>query len=146
MQRRGQLGQPDLPIGTWEGEREPMALQKPRRVATNLPHQTQRLAVSAKQQMLSVVERASVEFDASGAPAELSGRLEKTDCDAGSGQLNGTGEAGPACTDDGDAAGRCSQPLIHVRQAIHNLRSGVSDVRRSSTRQPSRLISLSSVR
>ena len=83
----------------------------------------------------------AVDFYSAGAATELSGRLEDADFGAGGAQLNGRREAGPAAADDRDFQAR-----IQVRQAIHSLRSGGSEMRWRNTWQPSRLISSSRVR
>ena len=122
-----------------EFQRKP--LQQLLRVITHLFDQAQRFAIGADQDVLAVVQVQTVDFDAARASAELSGGFEYGDIDALGCQFDRCRQSGPAAADDRDL-----QPLIQVRQAIHNLRIGVSDVRWLSTRQPSFLISSSSVR
>jgi hypothetical protein len=74
--------------------------------------------------MLAVVQTLSVRLDAARPAAELSGGLEDGHLCACSGQLDGGGETCPAAADD-----RRSHPRTQVRQAIHSLRIGVSEVR-----------------
>ena len=107
-------------------------------------HQAQGFPVSANQDVLAVVERMPVDFDATRTATELPRGLEHGDRHAGGAQFDGSGESGPAAADDGNLG--LIQPLIHVRQAIHSLRAGVSEMRRVSVWPPLRLISSSSVR
>ena len=102
-------------------------------------HQLIERCVRADQDVLAVVELLALRLNAPRTTAGNASRLEDDDAHAALGQRYGGGHAGVARTDDRYAA-------IQVRQAIHNLRSGVSDVRRDRTRKPSRSISSSSPR
>ena len=111
------------------------------RISAHFLDQAQRFAIRANEDVLTVVEVQTVDFDASRASAELPRRFEHGDVHALGCQFDRGRQTGPAAANDRDL-----QPLIQVRQAIHSLRIGVSDVRWLSTRQPSFLISSSSVR
>ena len=119
------------------------AFEQAFRIGTNHAHQSQGLPVGADQDVLAVIERVLLDVDAACPAAELPGGLEYADRCTGSAQFNCCRQPGPATADDGDFV---FQPLIHVRQAIHSLRSGVSEVRWVNTWQPSRLISSRTVR
>src|SRR5690349_10021956 len=99
----------------------------------------ERVDVRAKQQVLAVVERQSVPHDAARAAADAGRRLVQRDAVRALRELDRGRAAGPARAND--------DYVSHaVRVAIHSLRNGVSAMRRSSTRYPSRAISSSSVR
>ena len=69
-------------------------------------------------------------LEATGASAQLSGGFEKRYASARRAQFNCRRQPGPTAADDRDSkSGHGVQPLIQVRQAIHSLRSGVSEVR-----------------
>ena len=92
--------------------------------------------------MLSVVERQPVADDAPRATPEVLGRFVQCNSVSSLGECQRRGATGPAAADD-----RNRYALFRaVFHAIHNFRSGVSDVRRSSTLKPSWAISSRSVR
>ena len=107
-----------------EAQFEWQAFQEPLGIGADFPHQAQRLAVSADQEVLPVVEPVAVQVHAARPPAELLRGLENGDPDPGLGQFDRRGQPRPAATDD-----RGLHPRTQVRQAIHSLRIGVSEVR-----------------
>ena len=72
------------------------------------------------------------DLHAARAPAGLRRHLEDLDRVAGAARVHRRGQAGPAGADHGHAQ-RLQRPRQCVRQAIHSLRSGVSEVRWCST-------------
>ena len=102
-------------------------------LAVHARDQRERLRVGAEQDVLAVVERQAVALDAPRAPAQHRGRLVQRRRNAGVRERDRGRASGPAATDDRDrrAARYAARDVFH---AIHSLRSGVSDVRRSSTR------------
>ena len=133
-------GQPELAQGEAAGvaQLERHAQQRVARHA-DAPHEAEQLAVGADQDMLAVVQRFALRHDPARAPAGDGPGLVHRDRHALRGERHRAGHAGVSGADDRYAAS-------HVFQAIHSLRSGVSEVRRSSTRKPSRSISASSAR
>ncbi|CAM5210939.1 hypothetical protein CDEN61S_02332 [Castellaniella denitrificans] len=122
-----------------------------RRVRVQGPHQRQGGGVGAQQDVLAVVDpqaKAGM-VDPPRPAARRGGGLVDPDRAARPAQARGGGQARPAGADDGDgvhfAKRRTSPrpPPTQVFQASQNLRIGVSAMRRSSTRQPSRSISSS---
>ena len=107
--------------------------------AADALHQAAKLGVGADQDVLAVVERFALHDDAACAPAGNRARLVHRDRHAPVREGHCAGHARVARADDRYAA-------THVFQASHSLRSGVSEVRRSSTRKPSRSISSSRAR
>ena len=126
-------------------QRQRHAQQPRRRVGADHSHQFERCAVRADQDVLAVVQIMAGHTHRSGAPTGLCRHLEDLYLMAGQTGMHCSGNAGPSCTDDGDAPRR-QWPRQLVRQAIHSLRTGVSEVRWCSTRKPSASISRSSVR
>jgi len=102
-------------------------------------HEAEQLAVGADKGVLAVVELGALRDDAPGTAARGLRRLENRDRDLALCERHGRRHAGVAGPHD-------RYPATHVFQAIQNLRSGVSDVRRSRTLKPSRSISASSAR
>jgi len=102
-------------------------------------HQPEELAIGTDQDVLAVVELGALRDDAPGTAARGLRRLENRDRDLALCERHGRRHAGVAGPHD-------RYPATHVFQAIQNLRSGVSDVRRSRTLKPSRSISASSAR
>src|SRR5258708_34925136 len=102
-------------------------------------HHPEELGVGAYEDVLAVVERRALADDAARAAAGDGAGFEYRNRDAALSQRDGGRHAGVAGTNDGYAA-------IHVRHAIQNLRSGVSEVRCVRTWKPPRWISSSSVR
>ena len=111
-----------------------------RYVVVNDCRQCERIGIGAEQQMLTVVERQSVPIHRARAATERGSGFVQLDAVPAARELDGSGASRPATADDRNHARQAA------RVAIHSLRSGVSAIRRSSTRNPSRAISSSSVR
>ena len=103
------------------------------------------LAVGADEDVLAVVHPPVVVLvHHAGTAAHGVRALEHGDVHPGARELDRAGEPGVAGTDDGDD--RHAHARNQVVPASQTLRSGVSEVRRSSTRKPSAAISRSRVR
>ena len=92
---------------------------------------------------LALPQRAGASY--AGASAEGARAFEECDAGAAPGQRDGGGKTGVAAADDGNL-GLKAHPRNQVLPAIQILRTGVSEVRRSSTWKPSASISSSRVR
>jgi hypothetical protein len=113
-----------------EAQLQGQAKQELVRICADLPHQAQRLAIRANQDVLPVVEVDAVYAHAARAAAQAARSFEDRYGDTVFCERDRCGEARPAGADDGDAA----QAVTQVRHAIQSLRIGVSAVRCSSTR------------
>ena len=142
MQRRRQARRGQL-HAAGEVQLQGFPLEQGFRRRADQAHQALQLGVGADQDVLAVVEGEATHLDAPGAAAEGARGFEHGDGNPACRQFRGGGHAGIARADDGDSHFRSRN---QVRQAIHSLRSGVSAMRRSSTRQPSRRISASRAR
>ena len=133
------------------------------RIDAHPAHQCQSVAIGTDQQVLTVInfDRTATEGQRQGA-SPTPGLRRSVDHDhrlACLDQRHGCRQSGPAGTDHDDRRSAAAheagadlgadsfggRPLTQVRQASSSLRIGVSEVRRSSTRKPSRSISSSSV-
>ena len=107
-------------------------------------HQGQGLGVGTDQDVLTVVHtRPPGQINGSGASAECACHLKDADLVSCLNRIYRSSQARPACADNSDFHQR---PRQLVRIAIHNLRSGVSEVRWCSTRKSSASISRNKVR
>ena len=75
------------------------------RIDADLLHQRQGSAIGAQQDVLAIVQRASIQFDAARPPSEGTCGLEQADAVAGGGQGHGGSATGPAGADHGMVAG-----------------------------------------
>jgi hypothetical protein len=94
----------------------------------------------------AVVQTRAIGFDAPRTTAKHACGFEHGYRHPGARKFRGCGHAGVSAADDRYARrlfGRNSHALSQVRQAIHSLRIGVSEVRRSMTLQPPLRISSS---
>ncbi len=115
-------------LATRESELERQSFEQSLGIGTDDVHQAQRFAIGADENVLAVVQRMPIYIDAARPAAGLFRGLKNNGFDARAGQFNSRSETGPASANDRDF-----QPLIQVRQAIHSLRTGVSEVRWVST-------------
>jgi hypothetical protein len=73
------------------------------RIGADFAHQRQRFAIGTEQDVLAVVQRASVDFHRARPAARHASGFNQGDGGAASGQFNRSGQSRPAGADDGDA-------------------------------------------
>ena len=98
--RQLRQGQPET-TGTNDLQRP--ALEQQFRIGADLAHQRQRFAIGAEQDVLAVVERASVDFHRTRPATWYTAGFKQRHCSTAPGQFDGRSQPGPAGADDRDA-------------------------------------------
>ena len=125
VQRRRQARRREAePVGIADLEGEALQVGPGR---SHGPHERERFAVGAQEEVLPVVERLAAVLDAPGPSAGGPVRIEQRDPSAPADQIDRCGDAGPAGADDADV--KSGHVVTQVFHAIQNLRIGVSDTR-----------------